>query len=388
MIATAQKLGRYALALALASPSRGLWKRDEIRRLVNVLDLFSAPKIVHNFSHMDQVFHHRRLPGDGAQASPLPQGAPQDLPPAAKEWIAERDVTGIVVLKNSAVVFEDYLKGTTAQDLRISWSISKSYLSALFGVLHGEGAFDSLDDPVTKYALALKGGSYDKASIKDVLQMSSGIRFNEDYLAFFSDINRMGRVLALGGSMDGFASAQKHSDAAPGARWEYVSIDTHVLGMIIRGATGADVATLMNDRIIKPLGFEVDPYYLTDGFGEAFVLGGLAITTRDNARFAQMFANGGQWQGTQVVPADWVAASTTPSAKTAPGEIRYGYQWWIPDGSRDGEYVGRGIYGQYIYIDPKRNIVISVHAANRKFRDDGVQIEDERIFRMIAASLE
>ncbi|MGJ8621404.1 MAG: serine hydrolase domain-containing protein [Yoonia sp.] len=388
MIAKAQRLGRYGLALALAATSRGLWKRDEIRRLVNVLDLFSADKIVHNFSHMDQVFHSRKLASSGTTPSPLPQGPQHDMPAEARDWIAQRDVTGIVVLKDGEVVFEDYYKGTNARDLRINWSISKSYLSALFGVLHGEGVFDSLDDPVTKFASALAGGAYDVASIKDVLQMSSGIRFNEDYLAFFSDINRMGRVLALGGSMDGFATAQKHSDAAPGERWEYVSIDTHVLGMIIRGATGKNVADLMNDRIIKPLGFEVDPYYLTDGFGEAFVLGGLAVTTRDNARFAQMFANGGKWQGKQVVPADWVAASTTPSAKTVPGEIRYGYQWWIPDGSQNGEFLGRGIYGQYIYIDPARKVVISVHAAYRGFREDGVQIEDERIFRRIAASLE
>ncbi len=388
MIAGLQKLGRYSLALGLAATSRGLWRRDEIGRLVNVLDLFSAPKIVHNFSHMDQVFHTRALPADGVTPSPLPHGTAQGLPAEVHDWIADRDVTGIVVLKDSAIVFEDYYKGTSAHDRRISWSISKSYLSALFGVLHGEGAFGSLDDPVTKYAPTLKGGAYDKASVKDVLQMSSGIRFNEDYLAFFSDITRMGRVLALGGSMDGFATAQKHSAAEPGARWEYVSIDTHVLGMIIRGATDADVATLMNDRIIKPLGFEVDPYYLADGFGEAFVLGGLAVTTRDNARFAQMFANGGIWNGQQIVPADGVAESTTPSAKTEPGEIRYGYQWWIPHGSEDGAYLGRGIYGQYIYIDPARNTVVSVHAANRSFRDDGVQEEDERIFRLIAASLE
>ena len=361
-------------------------KRTEIKRLRHVLKLFSAETIVHNFSHMDAAFVTDHLPA-ASKVTTLPEGAPMPLTPAMQDWITARNVTALVILKDGARVFEDYFHGTSADDLRINWSVSKSYLSALFGVILAEGAIDSIDDPVLKYAPTMAGTAYHDATIKDVLQMSSGLQFDEDYLAFFSDINRMGRVLALGGSMDGFAQKQKSSAAAPGTRMEYVSIDTHVLGMVIRGATGRGCAELLQEKIIGPLGMEQPPYYVTDGNGVAFVLGGLNSTTRDNARFGQMMAQGGMWQGKQIMPADWVAASTRASAKTAPGEIGYGYQWWVPMGCKDGQFLARGIYGQYIYIDQINQVVIAAHSADRAFRTDGVSRENEVMFQQIAQTL-
>ncbi len=378
---------RILAVLGITLGGLAIWKYEEYQRLMAVLSLFSEEKIVTNFSSMNSAFLTTAL-GQGTIApSPLLPGPQATLPPEAADWIAERSVTALVVLKDGQVVFEDYFKDTNANDLRINWSVSKSYLSALFGVLLAEGAFDSIDDPVTKYAPSLKTTAYADASIKDVLQMSSGVTFDEDYLAFFSDINRMGRVLALGGSMDGFTLKQDDSFALPGAGWKYVSIDTHVIGMVIRGATGRDIASLMTEKIVTPLGFEADPYYLTDGYEVAFVLGGLNSTTRDNARFGQMFANGGHWQGQQIVPGDWVDASTIASAKTVPGAIGYGYQWWIPDGSAPGQFLARGIYGQYIYVDRINNVVIAVHGADRKFREPGVNAQNENMFRLIAESL-
>ncbi|SFR33814.1 hypothetical protein SAMN04488005_0555 [Yoonia tamlensis] len=361
-------------------------KRTEIKRLRHVLKLFSAENIFHNFSHMDMAFNTDRLPAANT-IIPLPAGTPMAITPAMQHWINARNVTALVILKDGARVCEEYFHGTGADDLRINWSVSKSYLSALFGVILAEGAIDSIDDPVLKYAPSMAGTAYHHATIKDVLQMSSGLQFDEDYLAFFSDINRMGRVLALGGSMDVFAQKQKASAAAPGARMEYVSIDTHVLGMVIRGATGRGCAELLHAKIIGPLGMEQAPYYVTDGNGVAFVLGGLNSTTRDNARFGQMMAQGGMWQGNQIVPADWVAQSTRASAKTAPGEIGYGYQWWVPMGCQDGQFLARGIYGQYIYIDQINQVVIAVHSADRAFREDGVSRENEVMFQQIAESL-
>ncbi len=374
--------------LAVVIGGLALWKREEVGRLMAVLSLFSEEKIVDNFSSMDTIFLNRPLPGNGDAPSALPAGALATLPPEVTDWIIERHVTALVILHDGAMVFEEYYKGTDADDLRINWSISKSYLSALFGVLLDEGVFDSIDDPVTKYAPELADTAYAQASIKDVLQMSSGVTFDEDYLAFFSDINKMGRVLALGGSMDGFALQQDEGFAAPGDGWKYVSIDTHVIGMVIRGATGRDIPDLLTEKIITPLGLEADPYYLTDGYGVAFVLGGLNTTTRDNARFGQMVANGGRWNGQQIVPADWIDASTVASAKTAPGAIGYGYQWWIPAGSEPGQFMARGIYGQYIYIDRINDVVIAVHAADRQFREPGAHAQNENMFRLIAESFE
>ncbi len=379
---------RIVLILAIAGVGIGIWKREEITRLSAVLSLFSEEKIVGNFSNMNAAFLSRTLPGESDTPSALPPGPSAELPAEVAGWINDRSLTALVVLKNGALVFEDYYRGTTATDLRINWSISKSYLSALFGVLLDEGAIDSIDDPVTKYAPTLAGTGYNDASIKDVLQMSSGVSFDEDYLAFFSDINRMGRVLALGGSMDAFAAKQNDSFAAPGTQWQYVSIDTHVIGMVIRGATGRDISSLLNEKIITPLGLEAAPYYLTDGYDVAFVLGGLNTTTRDNARFGQMIANGGRWNGQQIVPADWIDASTVASANTAPGRTGYGYQWWIPAGSQPGQFMARGIYGQYIYIDRINNVVIAVHSADRAFRAPGAHQQNEDMFRLIAESLD
>lgn len=382
-----KRLGRIALALILAAVVVGIWKREEITRLLAVNSLFSEEKIVQNFSNMDAAFLSAPVPrGDGPTVD-LPYGPETDLSATVDNWITERAVTSLLVLKNGEIVYENYFLGTDAQDRRISWSIAKSYLSALVGILLDEGKIKSLDDPVTDYAPELKGGAYDGATLKNVLQMESGVVFDEDYLDQSSDINRMGRVLALGGKMDDFAAGLKQREAEPGVRWKYVSIDTHIVGMVVRGATGRSLADLLSEKIIKPMGLEQSPYYVTDGVGTAFVLGGLNLTTRDYARFGQMYLQNGRWNGQQIVPADWVTASTVPSAATAEGAIKYGYQWWIPQDAAPGIYMARGIYGQYIYIDSEQDVVIVTTAADRRFRDSGVNERNVDIFRLIAGSI-
>ena len=295
-----------------------------------------------------------------------------------------RAVTAIVALKDGAVVHEAYFLGTGPDDLRISWSMAKSVLSSLLGVVMAEGKIASLDDPVVKYVPLLQGSAYDGASIRNVLNMASGVKFNEDYLDFFSDINRMGRVLALGGSMDKFAAGLHERSDPPGTVWHYVSIDTHVIGMVIRGATGESVASLLQSRILDPMGLEADPYYVTDGLGEPFVLGGLNMRTRDYARIGQMVLQGGAWQGRQIVPADWIEAATTASA---PGGEGYGFQWWLPPDATPGEVMAEGVYGQYIYINRALGVVIAMNAADRGFEDAGVYDGSITMLRAIAAGL-
>lgn len=370
--------------VAVIVAALGLWKREEITRLMAVNSLFAPDRIVQNFSHMDRLFLTRPLSRGDGPVSPLPKGPEATLLPEVADWVKARNVTALVVLKDGALVHESYYLGTGPDDLRISWSVAKSFLSALFGIVLAEGKIASLDDPVTRYVPSLVGSAYDGASIHDVLTMSSGVGFNEDYLDFWSDINRMGRVLALGGSMDGFAAAMKDRAAEPGARMHYVSIDTHVLGMVIRGATGEDIPDLLERHILAPLGMEAAPYYLTDGEGVSFVLGGLNVTTRDYARFGQMMLQGGEWQGRQIVPRDWVEQSTVPQAKDGSG---YGYQWWIADGAGPGEFNAQGIYGQYIWIDRTRNVVIAVNAADTGFEDAGVAEGNMALFRKIAAAV-
>lgn len=379
-----RRLGRIIIVLVVLIALGAVWKREEIARLMAVNSLFSAEHIVTNFSHMDRLFLTRSLSRGDGPVSPLPDGPAATLPPEVADWIAARNVTAMVILKDGQVVHESYYLGTGPDDLRISWSMAKSLLSALFGIVLAEGKIDSLDDPVTKYVPELAGSAYDGTTIRHILTMSSGVAFTEDYLDFWSDINRMGRVLALGQSMDGFAAGLKDRAEKPGSRFHYVSIDTHVLGMIIRGATGEDIPDLMERHILHPMGLEAAPYYVTDGYGVSFVLGGLNMTTRDYARFGQMIAQGGMWQGRQIVPRDWIDASTKPSA---PGGAGYGYQWWIADGAGPGEVNAQGIYGQYIWIDRARNIVIVVNAADRGFEDPGVSEGNIALFRRIADNL-
>lgn len=377
-------LARIALLLVLAAVVVGIWKREELSRLMAVNSLFSEDRIVRNFSSMDQLFFARTMPRGDGPVAPLPKGPAMALPEGTDGWIADRAVTSLVVLHDGALRYEDYYLGTGPEDRRISWSVAKSFLSVLTGIVIDDGAIDSLDDPVTKYAPELRGSAYDGASLRDVLQMASGVEFDEDYLKFSSDINRMGRVLALGGSMDGFAASQQKRAGPAGKTWRYVSIDTHVLGMVLRGATGRSVTDLMQEKLIAPLGLEADPYYVTDGFGTAFVLGGLNLRSRDYARFGQMVLQDGQWQGRQIVPADWLAESTVPSAPTADGDEKYGYQWWMPRDAAEGEVYGRGVYGQYLYIDRARDVVIVVTSADRQFREDGINDGNIAALRRIA----
>ena len=380
-------LVRAIFVLALIAVAVGVWKREEIKRLLAVNSLFSEEKIITNFSGMNAAFLSVDVPrGDGPVAE-LPKGTEATLTPEVTQWVKDRTITALVVFKDGALVHESYYQGTNADDLRISWSVAKSYLSSLLGVLLDEGAIASIDDPVTKYAPSLKGGAYDGASIRNVLNMASGVTFDEDYLDQSSDINKMGRVLALGGSMDGFAADLSETFAEPGTDWQYVSIDTHIISMIIRGATGREIAPLLSEKVIIPMGLEASPYYLTDGNGVAFVLGGLNLRTRDYARMGQMFLQNGAYNGQQIVPADWVAASTVPSAPTAQGEYGYGYQWWMPKDGREGEFLARGVYGQYIYINRPLGVVIASNAADRKFRDEGVGDYNIEIFRKIAEGL-
>jgi CubicO group peptidase (beta-lactamase class C family) len=374
-------------AALLIAVALGLWKREEITRLMAVNSLFDEGKIVGNFSNMNEAFLWSELDRGQGPVTPLPPGEPVPIPSAVQDWIEARDVTSLLVLKDGQVVVEEYYQATLPGDRRIGWSIAKSFLSALFGIAVNDGKIPDLDAPVTDYVASLKGTAYDAASIRNVLQMSSGITFDEDYLDRDSDINRMGRVLALGGTMDGFAAGLTQTTRPPGEVWEYTSIDTHVLAMVLRAATGRSLTEEMQEKLIAPMGLEASPYYLTDGEGVAFALGGLNLTTRDFARMGLMYAQNGRLGERQIVPAAWVAESTVPSAPTAPGEIGYGYQWWIPVGAAPGQFMARGIYGQYVYIDRPAGVVIVTTAADRNFRDAGVSEQNIEIFRQIVSEV-
>lgn len=371
--------GLILLAFVVVALVLAFIYRDNLVRLNAVNTLFSEEKIVGNFSGMRNLFFNADIPSSGEVVAweeviePLPEtfdgdGGERNL----AEWLEQSATTSLLVIQDGKIAHESYYLDTKSDDLRISWSVAKSFLSAAFGVAVSEGQID-IEKPVDDYVPELANSNYKDVTVRNVLNMASGVRFNEDYLDFWSDINKMGRVLALGGSMDAFAMSLEEREREQGVARQYVSIDTHVLAMVLRAATGRALPDYLAEKIITPLGFEKQPYYVTDSEGNAFALGGLNITTRDYARFGQMFLDNGKWQGRQVVPAGWVVASTIKSAPPPIVDDRfdYGYQWWIPSKSVEngGDFLARGIYGQFIYINPRTNTVIVRNAANRKFRE-------------------
>lgn len=377
-----------------------------INRLARVNTMFDADKITQNFVSIRDLFEYVDVEVDTANPSPLPLGV-QPLPDSylcgdetlsLSDWQIARSVCGMVVLKDGQRVYEDYFNDTTSQDRRISWSMSKSVLSIAMGVLHDAGRLPPLDTKIGDLVPSLQDSAYANASLQNVLNMSSGVAFNEDYLDFHSDINRLGRVIGVGGSMDAFAQSMADQAWPPGTYTHYVSVDTHVLGMVLRAVSGQPLATFLRDSVFAKLGMETPPYFVADSLYEPFILGGLNLTTRDYARIGLMMAQGGEINGTRIVSEDWIAQSTAQSAPPPDphraampdGVLGYGYQWWLPPDPAKGEFFAIGIYGQYIYVDAAQQVVIALNSADRDFKDgDGqVTLNNLQVFRQIAAHLE
>ena len=377
-----------------------------INRLARVNTMFDADKIVQNFVSIRDLFEFKDVELDTSNPTPLPKN-PQPLPDqfnwgdavvSLTEWQSNRSVCGMVVLKNGERVYEDYFNDTSPDNRRISWSMSKSVLSIAIGVLHDQGRLPPLDTKIGDIVASLRNSAYENATLRNVLNMSSGVAFNEDYLDFHSDINRMGRIIGTGGSMDAFAQGMTAQEWPPGTYNHYVSIDTHVLGMVLRAITGGDLDAFIRDHVFAKLGMESAPYFVADSLQEPFILGGLNMITRDYARIGLMMAQKGEISGNRIVSKDWVHQSTTQSAPPpdparaamADGVLGYGYQWWLPPNAANGEYFAIGIYGQYIYIDTARQVVIAVNSADRDFKDGEGQItlNNIQLYRQIAAHLE
>jgi CubicO group peptidase (beta-lactamase class C family) len=225
--------------------------------------------------------------------------------------------------------------------------------------------------------------------------MSSGVAFDEDCKRFSSDINRMGRLMALGGSFDDFARSLT-KEREQGTFMHYVSIDTHVLGMVLRAATGEPIVNYFKTHLWDKIQPEANTYYITDDTGEPMVLGGLAMRSRDYLKIEKLFRDGGRWNAAQVIPESWVQQSVTPDAPhlmpgkrdTADTNLGYGYQWWLPENA-DQEFMALGIYDQLVYINKKSNIVIVKNSANIDFTDNNYESTDESVafFRSVIKHL-
>lgn len=348
------------------------------KMLNHAIHLFDADRIVENFRSFDAIWPVSVMPA-AQKPHPYPKASTMTLPPSfmydgnaldTKQFLKDSWTTGFMVIQNDSIVFEEYYLGNTESTRNISWSMAKSFISAMVGIAIQEGYIDTIASTVEKYVPELKGTAYGDVRIKDVLQMSTGVKFNEDYGDFNSDINRWGRGFATGKSQDDFAASLTRA-IAPGTVNHYVSINTHVLGMILTRATGRSITEYMQEKLYEPLGMEYDGYWLIDGQNMEMALGGLNLTLRDFAKIGSLFLHKGNWHGKQIVPQSWVKASVTPDAphvQPTDTELGYGYQWWIPK-SDAGEFLAMGIYNQNIYINPTTNTVIVKLSANPKFND-------------------
>lgn len=373
------------VVIAIIALTIVLFFRQEAYQLYKVVTFFDAGAISENFRGVKNIFPTTTVPKP-EQSQPFSVSSQpyslienfqaHDSVVVTKAFLDQTLTDALIVIQHDTILYEYYGNGFTASDHHIAWSMSKSVISALFGIAIAEGKIKSIEQTVTDYLPDFAGTGYDKVRIKDVLQMSSGVGFNEDYGDFNSDINIMGRYFALGMPMADF-SKKLRREREPGTYNHYVSIDTQVLGMILTKATGKSITDYMNEKLWSQIGAESEAYWIKDKSGMEFALGGLNATARDYAKMGQLFLDTGKWQGRQVVPREWVLASITPDAPhVMPGKRDnavladgYGFQWWIPEGSK-GEFDAQGIYDQFIYVDPHKDMVIVKLSSNYHYKKD------------------
>ncbi len=371
---------------------------DKFRKMHKALTLFSPQTIVENFRSVRGLGWPYKTAEHGLEAK-FEYSITKDLPTNfnfngkeynLKEWLKFHWTTGLVVLKiedftKAKLVFEQYYLGNDSQTKTISWSINKSVMSALIGIAVDEGKIN-ITDYVTDYVSKLKDTGYDRVMIKHVLQMTSGISFDEDYSNTFSDINCMSYSLALGCNINN-CIASLRSDVTPGIRHNYVSSDTQVLGMVLKSVIGEQSLTsYLEEKLWKVGGFESDCDWLIDNETNQMELtfGTLNACTRDYARLGWLYCNNGKspLDAKQLISPEWIAVSTKCcpkhllSKQHLASNTGYGYQWWIPISERK-DYLAIGVYGQFIYVDPINNIIIAKNSADPNYNsyiESGVNI--------------
>ena len=357
-----------------------------IIRLYKLANLYNEKTIAKNFINMGSIF----LESPAIKSSDEPYrftNEPFELPDSyffegeklsLQEGIAHFHTDGLLILHDGKVLFEQYWNGNTKDSKHISFSVAKSYLSALVGIAFDENLINSMDDTVEKYLPEFKGTGYEGVTIKNLLQMSSGIAFNEDYADPNSDINKFGRATAKGMSFKEFAMGLKNG-REQGTYNHYVSLDSQVLALIVEAVTNMPLRDYLYKKIWSKIGTESDAYYITDNSGADMALGGLNATLRDYAKFGYLYLNNGSWMGEQIVPRQWVIDSHTPDAphlmpdagdnELSSNEWGYGYQWWVP-GDPITDFTAHGIFNQFIYINPVSNVVIAKTSSNHRFRSE------------------
>ena len=320
------------------------------------------------FREMDQLFTTRSVARSGTVWE-LPQTdhamdftySWQGSSYSPEDFLERTYTNALLVIKNGRIVTEIYRNNSTPQSRFIGWSMTKSITSVLIGCAMEDGYIDSLDTAISHYLPELIGGGYEDVSIRHVMQMRSGVDYEERYDFANPGIAASNHISSLVKNNSRFTDVAKTLTRLnqPGEVFQYKTIDTAVLGWLIERRTGMSTAAYTERCLWEPLGAEADGFYIMDGppdTGREFSGAGFNATLRDYGRVGQMVLNGGVANGHRIVSEDWINLSTQPSGGEDERRGGYGYQWWTMGNSE--AFSAIGLQGQYIYIDPDTQPVI------------------------------
>ena len=344
-------------------------KREPASRSAVVLTWTQAQR-ESGFAGMETIFLTRTVRAS-ERPRPLPQGRRLEaFAPGGSHasdfdrFVTEQKVAGVLVLHEGAIRLERYALTGGPRVRWHSFSIAKSITSTLVGAAMKDGLIKSLDDPVTRYITDLRGSAYDDVTVEQLLTMTSGVRWNEDYTDLTSDVARMyAEPPAPGLDMTVSYVRKLPREAPPGTKWVYKTSETNLVGVLVMAATGKPLAEYLSEKIWRPYGMERDAEWMIDDVGHE--QGGccLAMTLRDLGRFGQFIIDGAMIGRTAIVTDTWLQEATRTQVATGGAGSGYGYQWWT---RADGAFEGRGIYGQTLHIDPRRRLVIAINSAGEQ----------------------
>jgi CubicO group peptidase (beta-lactamase class C family) len=269
------------------------------------------------------------------------------------KYLEDNHTVAFLIIRNDTIQYEEYFDRYNEASIVPSFSMAKSVTSILIGCAIDDGLIQSVDEPITKYIPELKENGFDKVSIKHVLQMTSGIDFNESYFNPFGDAASFyyGRNLRK-------QIAKMKLKEEPGKKFAYASGNTQLLGLILeRALQNKTVTQYLQEKLWTPLGMEYDASWSIDkkknGLEKTFCC--LNARTHDFAKIGRLYLNKGNWNGQQLIAESWVEQST--KLDTTEGSIpNYQYQWWMPTPGQD--FMAEGILGQFVYVNPSKNLVI------------------------------
>ncbi|MCE4226165.1 serine hydrolase [Methylobacterium sp. C25] len=374
----------FAICCLGVLPTESSWAMDgsptAIGTVRQVYDGRLTPDLQANtFRNIDRLFPTRTV-DRGGRVVPL-ERAERQLEDVKFEsggktidlfdYLSLNRVAGLLVLKDGRVAYEDYELGNSSASRWMSMSVAKSISSTLVGAAIKDGYIKSIDDPVTTYLPELAGGAYDGVSIRNLLQMASGAHWDETYTDPKSDRRRM-LELQLEGKPGTILQLMAKLPRAhePGTVWNYSTGETHIVGALVAAATKRPEAVYLSEKIWSRLGMEQDATWWVESPNGLEVGGsGLSATLRDYARFGQFVLNGGVIDGERVVPEGWFEQAGSP--KQLGGKtVNYGYMWWVFGDAAGtpnaGAFTARGIFGQYVYVNPKEHVVIAQWGARSK----------------------